>query len=309
MKHLHTYSIVALDKKTNQIGVAVQSHWFAVGAICPWIKPGVGAIATQSMVEVSYGPKGLELLRNGKTSQEVLNLLLKADDGRDLRQVAIVDTNGNTAVHTGNRCIAEAGHQTGDCYSVQANMMLNNSVWSAMAAAYENSRGVLSNRLIAALRAAQAAGGDIRGKQSAALMVAKNVRDETPWAHILTNLRVDDHPEPVIELQRLLDIQNAYDLMNEGDDLLSKEQSDSARIKYQQAAELAPDIEELPFWQAVTLADTGKIDQALPIFERVFSSNKNWALLVKRLPSSGLLTDDPSVMRKILSVNYPKGVD
>ena len=309
MKRLHTYSIVALDKKTNQIGVAVQSHWFAVGALCPWIEPGVGAIATQSMVKVSYGPKGLRLLRNGKTSQEALKLLLKADDGRDLRQVAIVDAKGNIAVHTGNRCIAEAGHQTGNLFSAQANMMLNNSVWSAMASAYENSGGVLANRLISALQAAQEAGGDIRGKQSAALMIAENVRDNASWSHMLVNLRVDDHLEPIIELQRLLDVQNAYDLMNEGDDLLSKYQPDSARIKYQQAAELAPDIEELPFWQAVTLADTGKIDQALPIFKHVFNCNKNWALLVQRLPASGLLTNDPGVMRKILSVNLHKRVD
>jgi uncharacterized Ntn-hydrolase superfamily protein len=309
MKRLHTYSIVALDIKTNQIGVAVQSHWFAVGALCPWIEPGVGAITTQSMVEVSYGPKGLDLLRNGETSQEALKLLLEADDGRDLRQVAIVDAKGNIAVHTGNRCIAEAGHQTGDSFSVQANMMLNNSVWPAMASAFENTKGTLADHLIAALQAAQDAGGDIRGKQSAALMIAENVRDDTPWTHMLTNLRVDDHTEPIIELQRLLYVQHAYDLMNEGDDLLIKEQSEAARKKYQQAAELAPDIEELPFWQAVTLADTGKIDQALPIFQRVFSRNQNWALLVQRLPSSGLLTDDPGVMRKILSVNLHKGVD
>lgn len=261
------------------------------------------------MVEVSYGPKGLDLLRDGKTSQEALKLLLEADDGRDLRQVAIVDADGNIAVHTGNRCIAEAGHQTGNSFSAQANMMLNDSVWPAMAAAYEKTQGVLADRLIAALQAAQESGGDIRGKQSAALMISENIRDDKPWTHMRTNLRVDDHPEPIIELQRLLDIQLAYDLMNEGNDLLSKDLSESARIKYQQAAQLAPDIEELPFWQAVTLADTGKIDQALPIFERVFSINKNWALLVQRLPASGLLTDDPKVMRKILSVNIEKGVN
>lgn len=181
MKRLHTYSIVALDKKTNQIGVAVESHWFAVGALYPWIEPGVGAITTQAMVEVSYGPKGLYLLRNGRTSQETLNLLLEADDGRDLRQVAIVDAKGNIAVHTGNRCISDTGHQTGDSFSVKAKMMLNNSVWSAMASAYEKTQGALADCLIAALQAAQEAGGDIRGKQSAALMIAENVRDDNPW--------------------------------------------------------------------------------------------------------------------------------
>ncbi len=304
MTFFHTYSIVAMDRKTNQIGVAVQSHWFAVGALCPWIEPGVGVIATQSMVEISYGPKGLALLRDGKPAQQALDELLEADDGKELRQVAMVDALGNAVVHTGKRCIAEAGHQIGDSFSVQANMMLNNTVWSAMANAFENSQGNLANRLLSALQAAQATGGDIRGKQSASLLVSKNIKDDTPWKHILTNLRVDDHPDPIIELKRLLNIQNAYGLMNEGDDLLSKNEYEEAKIKYQQAAKLAPDIEELPFWHAVTLADTGKADEALPIFERIFSINKNWALLIQRLPASGLLTKDPQVMRKILSVNH-----
>jgi uncharacterized Ntn-hydrolase superfamily protein len=170
MKRFHTYPIVALDKNTNQIGVAVQSHWFAVGALCPWIEPGVGAITAQAMVEVSYGPKELDLLRNGRTSQEALKLLLEADSGRDLRQVAIVDAKGNIAVHTENRCIGDAGHQTGDSFSVQANMMLNKPVWSAIASAYENTQGVLADSLIAVLQTAQEACGDIRGKQSTALI-------------------------------------------------------------------------------------------------------------------------------------------
>jgi len=303
MTFFHTYSIVAMDRKTNQIGVAVQSHWFAVGALCPWIEPGVGVIATQSMIKVSYGPKGLALLRDGKTAQQALNELLEADDGKELRQVAIVDAQGNVAAHTGKRCIAEAGHQIGGSFSVQANMMLNNTVWPAMASAFEKIQGNLANRLLSALQAAQAAGGDIRGKQSASLLVSNNIKDDTPWEHILIDLRVDDHPDPIIELKRLLDIQYAYDLMNEGDDFLSKNENEASKIKYKQAAKLAPDIEELPFWHAVTLANTGKVDEALPIFERVFNINNNWALLVQRLPASGLLTKDSQVMRKILSVN------
>ena len=304
MTFFHTYSIVAMDRKTNQIGVAVQSHWFAVGALCPWIESGVGVITTQSMVEVSYGPKGLALLRGGKPAQQALNELLEADDGKELRQVAVVDAQGNVAAHTGKRCIAEAGHQIGDSFSAQANMMLNNTVWSAMASAFENSQGNLANRLLSALQAAQEAGGDIRGKQSASLLVSENVKDDTPWKNIFSDLRVDDHPDPILELKRLLDIQYAYDLMNEGDGLLSKNKNEAAKAKYQQAAKLAPDIEELPFWHAVTLADTGKVNEALPIFERVFNINKNWALLVQRLPASGLLTKEPQVMRKILSVNH-----
>jgi len=293
-----------MDRKTNQIGVAVQSHWFAVGSLCPWIEPGVGVIATQSMVEISYGPKGLALLRDGKSAQQALDELIAVDDRKELRQVAIVDAQGNVAAHTGKRCIAEAGHQTGDSFSVQANMMLNDTVWPAMAIAFEDSQGNLVKRLLSALQAAQRAGGDIRGKQSASLLVSENIKDDTPWKHILTDLRVDDHPAPIIELERLLDIQSAYVLMNEGDDLLSKNENEKAVLKYQQAAMLAPNNEELPFWHAVTLADTGKIDEALPIFKQVFRINKNWALLVQRLPASGLLTKDPQVMRNILSVNH-----
>lgn len=301
---LHTYSIVALDRKKNQLGVAVQSHWFAVGSLCPWIEPGVGVIATQSMVEISYGPKGLTLLRSGKTAQQALNELLKSDDGRELRQVAIVDTRGNVATHTGKKCIAEAGHQNGDSFSTQANMMLNNSVWSAMASTFENTQGDLAYRLLSVLKAAEAAGGDIRGKQSASLLVSENIKDDSPWKHILTDLRVDDHPDPVLELKRLLDVKSAYDLMNEGDSLLSKKDNIAAMKKYQQAAELAPHIDEIPFWHAVTLADTGNVDEALPIFKRIFNQNKDWSLLVQRLPASGLLTKDPDVMRKILSADH-----
>ena len=304
MTLLHTYSIVAVDRKTNQIGVAVQSHWFAVGALCPWIEPGVGAIATQSMVEVSYGPKGLALLRSGKNPQQALDDFLRSDESRDLRQVAIVDAQGKVAVHTGKRCIAEAGHQIVDSFSVQANMMLNNTVWAAMASAFENSQGDLAYRLLSALQAAESVGGDIRGKQSASLLVANNIKDETPWKHILTDLRVDDHQDPIIELKRLLDVKSAYNLMNDGDSLLARNENKAALKKYQQAVELAPNIDEIPFWHAVTLADTGKVNQAMPIFKRLFNRNSVWALLVQRLPTSGLLTKDPEVMRKILSADH-----
>ena len=283
MAFLHTYSIVALDKEKNQLGVAVQSHWFAVGAICPWILPGVGAIATQSIADPGYGPKGFNLLKKGEAVQEALDELLKADDSRDLRQVAIVDAFGNVATHTGPLCIAEAGHETGDSFSVQANMMLNTKVWPAMAEAFRGSEGPLANRMMAALFAAQKAGGDIRGKQSASVLIAENIRDDTPWKHIVVNLRVDDHPDPLKELDRLLKVQYKKELMNEGDDLLAKGLTVEAGQKYDQASSYAPEIEEIPFWQAVTLADSGKVSEALPIFKKVFEINPNWAILVQRL--------------------------
>ncbi|MDP2965421.1 MAG: DUF1028 domain-containing protein [Pelolinea sp.] len=297
-----TFSIVARDEQNGQLGVAVQTHWFAVGAICPWVEAGVGAVTTQSMVEVSYGPKSLDFLREGKSAQEALDGLIAEDKNQGLRQVAVVDAQGRIAVHTGDRCIQAAGHRTGKGFSVQANMMKNDSVWPAMEEAYLAAKGNLANRMLAALYAAQAAGGDIRGKQSAAMLVAKGEKSDEPWRHVLVNLRVDDHPEPLMELERLLKINKAFDLMNEGDALLAKDLNEAAREKYSLAAAIAPDIEELPFWQAVTFADTGRIEEALPIFKKVFQKNKGWAELVRRLPPSGLLKDDMDMMKRILAV-------
>jgi uncharacterized Ntn-hydrolase superfamily protein len=302
MAFLHTYSIVARDEESGQFGVAVQSHWFAVGSLCPWVEAGVGAIATQSMVEPAYGPRGLDALRSGKPADQVLQELLAQDKGRELRQVAIVDASGQVAVHTGTRCISAAGHQSGSGYSVQANMMMNARVWPEMAAAFEKAQGDLSLRMLAALQAAQTAGGDIRGQQSACMLIADGVKSDKPWEHLLVDIRVDDSPKPLVELERLLNIQRAYELMNQGDALLAKDEMKAAQEKYGQAAALAPKIDEIPFWQAVTLADIGKVEEALPIFAQVFNQNPNWAELVQRLPACGLLRDDPQMMRQILSI-------
>ena len=297
-----TFSIVARDEKSGQLGVAVQTHWFAVGAICPWVEAGIGAVATQSMVEIGYGPKSLDLLRAGKTAQEALEALIGEDKNQALRQVAVVDALGRIAIHTGDRCIQAAGHRAGKGFSVQANMMKNNSVWPAMEKAYLEAKGDLSSRMLAALFAAQAAGGDIRGRQSAAMLVAEGEKSDEPWRQVLVNLRIDDHPEPLKELGRLLKINKAFDLMNEGDALLAKDLSEAAKEKYSLAVAMAPEIEELPFWQAVTLADTGKLEEALPIFKMVFQKNKDWAELVRRLPSSGLLKKDAVMMKRIVAV-------
>ena len=297
----HTYSIVARDPATGQMGVAVQSHWFSTGSMVTWAEPGVGAIATQSMVEVSYGPLGLNKMRNGKTAPEVLKSLLQEDQNREVRQVAMIDARGNVGVHTGIRCIAEAGHQNGDQYSVQANMMKKNTVWSAMARAYEASTGDLADRLLTALDAAQAEGGDIRGKQSAAMLVVSGEHSDHPWSGILIDLRVEDHPEPLAELRRLLTIQRAYQAMNQGDEFLSEGNFQKAFAAYNRATDLAPQLEELSFWQAVTLADTGKVEESLPIFKRVFAVNPDWSLLLQRLPAAGLLKVDPESMNKITS--------
>ncbi len=297
----HTYSIVARDPETGQMGVAVQSHWFSTGSLVTWAEPGVGAIATQAMTEASYGPMGLNKMRNGKAAPDVLKCLLEQDKEREVRQVAMVDSKGNVAAYTGSNCIQEAGHQIGLQYSVQANMMLKNTVWSAMARAFENSTGDLADRMLAALDAAQMEGGDIRGKQSAAMLVVDAEPSDHPWKGIMVDLRVEDHEDPLVELRRLLNLHRAYTSMNLGDELLSQGKTAEAFTAYNTSVNMAPDKEELSFWQATTLADIGKVEESLPIFKRVFAGDPNWALLLQRLPKAGLFKDDPQLMEKIMA--------
>jgi len=298
----HTFSIVARDPVTGDFGVAVQSHWFQVGSSVPWAEAGVGAVATQSFVKVDYGPSGLKLMKEGKSAQEALDLLLSQDPEKDVRQVAFVDAQGRVAAWTGPKCIAAAGHQTGTGYSVQANLMDKPTVWPAMARAFETAKGDLADRLLAALGAAQAEGGDIRGRQSAALLVVRGKPAGEPWQGRVVDLRVDDHPQPLAELRRLLGLHRAYDEMNQGDEAVAKNDIATAVRHYTKASQIAPDIVELPFWQAVTLFVSGQEDKALPIFKDVFAREDRWARLVPRLPASGLLPNDPKKIEKILSV-------
>ncbi len=300
---VHTYSIVARDPATGDLGVAVQSHWFQVGPIVPWAEPGVGVVATQSFVEVSYGPKGLAAMRAGKSPEEALGQLTAADEQRAVRQVAMVDARGRVAAWTGDKCIPAAGHATGDGYSVQANLMDKPTVWGAMAKAYEGSAGKpLAERLLAALDAAEAEGGDIRGRQSAALIVVAGEKPADPWGGRNVDLRVDDHPDPLGELRRLYGLHLAYEAMNAGDAAMATGDVAAATRHYTEAAELAPDIVELPFWQAVTLFTEGREEEALPIFRRVFAAEPRWAELVRRLPGVGLLPEDPEALKRILAV-------
>ncbi len=298
---VHTYSIVARDPETGQMGVAVQSHYFSVGPIVPWAEPGVGAVATQSLVRVSYGPNGLSLMRMGMSARQALDSLIAVDDASDVRQVAMVDREGRIAVHTGNKCIASAGHDTGDQFSVQANLMVDDSVVPAMKRGYETATGDLADRMIAALEAAQKAGGDIRGRQSAALLIVSGEPTDHPWEGRLFNLRVEDHPTPVIELKRLVRLQRAYRYTDQGDELVAEERFDEAMIAYGKAAELAPEIVELTFWQAVTLFKVGRESEALPLFRSVFSREPIWVELVPRLTPLGLLPDDAAALERITS--------
>jgi uncharacterized Ntn-hydrolase superfamily protein len=300
LRPVHTFSIVARDAKTGELGVAVQSHWFSVGSVVPWAEAGVGAVATQSFVDPSYGPMGLALIKAGRSAPEALAGLLAADDGRDVRQVAMIDAEGRVAAHTGSKDIQAAGHRVGKDYSVQANLMRSDAVWPAMAKAFEQSAGDLADRMLAALDAGQAAGGDIRGRQSAALVVVAGKPTGRPWADRVFDLRVDDAPEPLVELRRLVKLQRAYNHMNDGDLAVEKKDNERALRSYGAAEALVPDNAEMVYWHAVALVNMGRVDEALPLFRRVFAMDPSWATLTPRLPKSGLLPDDPKVIERIV---------
>jgi uncharacterized Ntn-hydrolase superfamily protein len=294
-----TFSIVARDPETGDLGVAVQSHYFSVGPIVPWAEPGVGAVATQSLVEVAYGPRGLEMMRNGRSAPEALEALLHDDEYREVRQVAMIDAHGQVAVHTGKKCIPDAGDHAGDQYSVQANLMSNKRIWPAMAKAYEASKGDLAERLLDALEAGQKAGGDIRGQQSAAIVIVKGKRSSKPWADRVMELRVEDNRAPIAELRRLVGLWRAYRKCDEGDAFVTEGKVENAMKAYAEAARLAPTNNELLFWQAATLWKLGRHAEATPIFRKVFARDRRWVDLVPRLVPADLLDDDPAAIRKI----------
>lgn len=301
-----TYSIVARDVETGELGVAVQSHWFSVGSVVPWAEAGVGAVATQSFVEPSYGPLGLQSMAAGKTAPEALAELVQRDAHREVRQVAFVDAAGRTAAHTGAGCIPAAGHRRGESYSVQANLMLGHEVPAAMASAFEAAQGPLAERMLAALEAAQGAGGDIRGRQSAALLVVRAEPSDKPWTDRLIDLRIEDHDHPLRELRRLLRLHRAYQRMNEGDEALAAGDVDRAMRLYGAAEMMEPSNDEFVFWHAVTLVGGGRLEQALPLFSRAFRMNPSWMLLVPRLVEVGQLPDEPGLARHILDAAAPR---
>jgi len=295
----HTFSIVCYDSATGQFGAAVQSHWFKVANVI-WAEPGVGAVATQSFSDYRYGLLGIEMMRTGKTAQEALAGLLASDPSEAVRQVGMIDTHGGVVAHTGSKCIAEAGHRTGPNYSVQANLMLKNTVWDAMAKAFESTPGDLADRMMAALEAAQAEGGDIRGKQSAAMIVVAAKPSGLPWQDKIVDIRVDDSPEPLKELRRLLEVTRAYQKMDEGDNFVTLQKFDEASAAYAEAARLDPSNVEILFWHAVTLAYNGQVDRALPTFKEVFAKAAIWRELVPRLVKPELLPNDAMLIEKIL---------
>jgi uncharacterized Ntn-hydrolase superfamily protein len=299
----HTFSIVARDTKTGEMGVAVQSHWFSVGTSVSWAEAGVGAVATQSFTNKSFGIRGLNLLRSGLTAQQALDSLLKNDEGREVRQVAIIDNKGNVATHTGKGCIDYASHIQGNNFSVQSNMMLTDKVPSAMADAFEKSKGKpLAERMILALEAAQKAGGDIRGRQSAAIIVVPAKSEAKPWDERTIDLRVDDNPEPIKELHRLYNVQVAYQHMNNGDLAVEKNDMATAMNEYNAAMKMFPQNLEMQYWTAITLANNKQVDKAIPVLKKVFDKDSNWKELTRRLPKVKLLTVSESDLKRILAL-------
>ncbi len=299
----HTYSIVARDSITGELGVAVQSHWFSVGTTVSWAEAGVGAIATQSFVNKSFGPRGLDLLRSGLSAQQVLDSLLSTDEGREVRQVAIVDTAGRVAVHTGSKCIDYAAHIKGASFSVQSNMMLTDKVPGSMAKAFERGKGKpLGDRLLLALDAAEKEGGDIRGRQSAALLIVPARSAGAPWNERTVDLRVNDHPAPLTELRRLYTVHTAYEHMNRGDLAVEKSDMEGAMKEYNAAMKLFPQNLEMQYWTAITLINNKQGDKGRPLLKKIFQKDPNWRELTRRLPKANLLTVSEVELKQILSL-------
>ncbi len=299
----HTFSIVAKDTANGELAVGVQSHWFSVGSLVSWGKSGVGVVATQSFVNPAYGPNGLALMSEGQSAEEALTQLIAQDEGKDYRQVAFLDARGNAFAYTGAKCVESAHQIIGENFSVQANMMLNDEVVPAMAEAFKNNNDLpLAERVVAVLRAAQKAGGDIRGKQSAALIVVGAERVENPWEEHKIDLRVDDHATPIEELDRLLKTARAYEFMNRGDLAVEANDMDKALEQYGTAEKMFPDNLEMKFWKAIALANSDRLDEAKPIFKSIFAKDENWRKMISRLTAPGLLTVTPDEVQEILNL-------
>lgn len=297
----HTYSIVARDANTGEMAVAVQSHWFSVGTVVSWGEAGVGVIATQSFSNKSFGMRGVELLKQGNSPQESLDMLIGQDEGREFRQLAILDKQGRVATHTGTSCVDYAGHLNGENFSVQANMMLNDKVVPAMEKAWkENNKMALAERMVAVLKAAQEAGGDIRGKQSAALIIVAPEATKEPWNDTTLNLRVDDSENPIKELERLLKVFRAYEHMNQGDLFVEKNEMKKAMEEYNAAMKMFPDNLEMQYWTAITLANDKHIERASKMLQNIYNKDGNWREVTRRLPKVGLLNVSEKDMKELV---------
>jgi uncharacterized Ntn-hydrolase superfamily protein len=294
----HTYSIVARDPETGELGVAVESHYFAVGSVVTWAEAGVGVVATQSLADPAHGKLGLDLMRAGRSAPDTLAGLVASDPANALRQVAMVDAKGRAAAHSGAYAIAEAGHVVGDGFSVQANMMLRATVWPAMAEMYKSAKGKLIDRLLAVLDAAEAEGGDIRGRQSAAILVVSGKNTGRPWFDTIYDVRVDDSPEPLVEIRRLVSVARAYMHMRQAQSAVERRDIDTLNREFETAALLIGDNPEMRFWHAIGLLTVGKIDEGVSILREVRARDRNWITLALRLPAV-MLPSNPAVIEQI----------
>lgn len=294
-----TYSIVARCKDTGDLGVAVQSHWFAAGDVC-WARSGVGAVATQAMALIDHGPLGLAALENGLDAAAALDARLTADEHREVRQVAIVDAAGKVAAHTGSSTIPEAGHVTGDGFSCQANMMWKDTVWDAMASTFASARGDLAGRLLLALEAGEAEGGDIRGRQAARILVVAAEPSGMPWKDVRVDLRIDDHPEPLPELGRLLDLYRAYERLGASEEAQTEGDGARADREAAEALRLGAGNTEIAFWRAIGLANQGRVDEARALAATAFDDYPGWEELLRRLAARGLAEVTPETLARLL---------
>lgn len=294
-----TYSIVAYDFETCALGVAVQSRYFSVGSVVPWAEAGVGAIATQSFVNVSYGPRGLELLRKGLRAEEVVKSLIDGDDGRDYRQLGIVDAKGNAAAYTGAKCLEWAGSKTGKGYSVQGNILASGEVVRAMAEAYESTRGSLAERLVAALEAGERAGGDARGRQSSALLVVKKGCGRGGYGDRLVDLRVEDHPDPVGELKRLLNLHKVYYLIDEAESRFTQGRLEEAVLQIEEALKIHPRCDDAYLDLGLIYLKAKKLEEAAEAFRKAIEINPKMIAVVRQIPKLGLVDVSEDFWRNI----------
>jgi uncharacterized Ntn-hydrolase superfamily protein len=292
-----TYSIVARDAASGELGAAVQSHWFSVGSIVTWGRAGVGVVATQSVAEPAYGPRMLDRLADGVEPAKALEAELAEDELASFRQVAAVDVSGRAAVHTGDDCIPYAGHQRGDGYSAQANLMASPDVWPAMASAFEGAEGALARRLLAALEAGEAAGGDVRGRQSAALVVVPP--EGEAWERRV-ELRIEDHPDPLVELRRVYDLHEAYQLADRADEIIGEGRHGEAAALYARAAEAAPESVELRFWAGLGIAAASDVERGASQVAEAIEHGDGWRELLSRL--------DPEIAPAVEAVRDALGI-
>lgn len=297
-----TYSIVARDTATGEIGVAVQSHWFSVGSLVPFAEAGVGAVATQSFVEPAFGAAGLALMRSGRSAPDALRRLLSSDPGVEIRQVAMIDARGRVGVFTGGRSVPYAGHRTGLQFSVQANLVDRPDVWTTMARAYENARGDLAERMLAALAAAERASGDTGGRKSAAIIVVASRATGRAWDDRILDLRVEDHVDPIGELRRLVGLSQAYRYLSEGDERLSRGQLSLALQSYEKAVSRVPDAStdgEVAFWAGIRLVSAGQEQTGVAYLRRAQTVQSNWVEVMRRLPASGMLPANAALIQRL----------